>query len=191
MSNHFFKQSSHTSVYPRPHAPEGPADACSNSATTQSFPHRPSYGGMTVNELAQYAGVTVYVVRYYTRIGLLVPMRHPHNGYKIFCETHVRRLRFIQQAKALGFSLSEVRRILQDAEQGKSPCPRVRDLIATRIKENRRKLEELIALQRRMEDAQRRWERLPDRVPNDDTVCHLIESFDDVMVCSAAPAHRT
>jgi MerR family Zn(II)-responsive transcriptional regulator of zntA len=191
MSNHFFEKSSHASVYPRPHAPEIPAEARGDSAATKSFPRRSTYGGMTVNELAQSAGVTVYVVRHYTRIGLLTPMRHPHNGYKIFRETHVRRLRFIQQAKALGFSLSEVRRILQDAEQGKSPCPRVRDLVATRIKENRRKLEELIVLQRRMEDAQRRWEMLPDRVPNDDTVCHLIESFDDVMACSAAPARRT
>lgn len=145
---------------------------------------------MTVAQLAQRAGVASHVVRYYSRQGLLTPRRHPDNQYRLFCSTQVSRLRFIQQAKALGFSLSEIRSVLHDAEQGKSPCPRVRALIATRIEENRRKLDELMALQGRMEDALRRWETLPDGVPNDDTVCHLIESYNDLIASSATSMHH-
>jgi len=33
-------------------------------------------------------------------------------------------------------------------------------------------------LQERMEQALRRWERMPDRSPSGDSVCHLIESFE-------------
>ena len=145
---------------------------------------------MTVVQLSQRAGVASHVVRYYTRLGLLTPVRHPDNQYRLYCSAHMSRLRFIQQAKALGFSLREIKSLLQDAEQGRSPCPRVRALLATRIEENKRKLDELVALQGRMEEALRRWEMLPDRVSSDDTVCHLIESYDDVMTSAATTPHR-
>jgi MerR family Zn(II)-responsive transcriptional regulator of zntA len=151
--------------------------------------HRSGHDVMTVAQLSQRAGVSSHVVRYYSRRGLLTPVRHPDNQYRLYCSAHVSRLRFIQQAKTLGFSLREIQSLLQDAEQGKSPCPRVRSLIASRIEANRRKLDALMALQRRMEDALRRWETLPDRVPSADTVCHLIESYDGAMTALATTAH--
>lgn len=160
------------------------------SAAKKVLVHSPENEAMTVAQLSQRAEVASHVVRYYSRQGLLTPMRHPDNQYRLYCSAHVRRLRFIQQAKALGFSLREIRGLLQDAEQGRSPCPRVRALMAARIAENRRKLDELIALQGRMEDALRRWETLPDRIPSDDSVRHLIESYDGAMTALATSMHR-
>lgn len=192
MSNHSVKQSLRTSAYRRPQAVKrtGTSARLPLSPAPKLPVHRSENEAMTVAQLSERAGVASHVVRYYSRQGLLTPARHPDNKYRLFCRTHVSRLRFIQQAKALGFSLSEIRSFLQDAEQGRSPCPRVRALIATRIEENRRKLDELIALQGRMEDALRRWETLPDRVPHDETICYLIESYDDVMASSANTPHR-
>ncbi len=132
---------------------------------------------LTVHQLAERAETTPHAVRYYTRIGLLKPDRHPENGYKLFAYDDVRRLRFIRQAKALGFTLNEIADVLHDAEQGRSPCPRARGLIKRRIEENRRKLEKLAELQRRMEEALAAWERMPDGMPDGHTVCHLIESL--------------
>lgn len=131
---------------------------------------------MFVNELAKKAKVTPHLVRYYTRIGLLQPVRHPDNGYKVYRHADLMRLRFIRRAQSLGFALSEVTAILEDSSRGESPCPRVRDIIRQRIEENRRKLVELAALQNRMEDALAQWETMPDGVPDGDCVCHLIES---------------
>ena len=148
------------------------------SAAKRLLGHRLENEPMTVAQLSQRTGVASHVVRYYSRQGLLTPVRHPDNQYRLYCSAQVSRLRFIQQAKALGFSLKEISSLLQDAEQGRSPCPRVRALIATRIEENRCKLDELIALQGRIQDALRRWETLPDRVPSDDTVCHLIQPYE-------------
>ena len=56
------------------------------------------------------------------------------------------------------------------------PCPRVREILMTRIKENRSHLEELMALQSRMEQALEQWKKMPDGVPDGHSVCHLIES---------------
>ena len=50
----------------------------------------------------------------------------------------------------LGYKLGEIASILEDAGRGQSPCPRVREIIRRRIRENRRKLDDLIELQWRM-----------------------------------------
>ena len=131
---------------------------------------------MTVNDIAQRADVAPDTVRYYTRVGLLKPKRHPENGYKLFGKNDVFRLRFIRQAQALGFTLKEIGEILGDADAGSSPCPKVRDIIVRHINENRRKIEELQNLQARMEAALDKWKDMPDGIPNGLHVCHLIES---------------
>lgn len=134
---------------------------------------------MTVNEFAKRAGVTPHVVRYYTRIGLLQPSGYSNSGYKLFIVADVKRLHFIRQAKGLGFTLSEIAEIFRESGQGKSPCPRVREIIRQRIDDTRRTLGELADMQHRMEVALARWEMMPDGMPDDDTVCHLIESIED------------
>jgi len=132
----------------------------------------------TVSGMAAAAGVTPHVVRYYARIGLLEPGRDPANNYKRFTEQHLRRVLFIRQAKALGFSLGDIKLIVDHANDGHSPCPDVRDIIRRRIKENRARLHEMQRLQQRMEEAVRRWETMPDRAPDGHSVCHLIESIE-------------
>ncbi len=117
-----------------------------------------------------------HVVRYYTRIGLLSPKRNRNNGYKLFAQSDVARLRFIRKAKMFGYTLAEIAEILNHASHGESPCPMVRSIIEKRIDENRKKLDELIELQKRMECALSDWRGRPDRLPDGDMVCHLIES---------------
>jgi MerR family Zn(II)-responsive transcriptional regulator of zntA len=114
-------------------------------------------------------------VRYYSRIGLLKPGRGQGNGYKLFTPQDLVWLCFVRKAQYLGFRLSEITEILEKAAHGDSPCPQVRDIIRRRIKENRQRLDELIALQERMEQALASWEKLPNRLPDGHTLCHLIE----------------
>jgi MerR family transcriptional regulator, Zn(II)-responsive regulator of zntA len=131
---------------------------------------------MTGKELANESAVTVYAVRYYARIGLLRPRRDARNGYKVYTSSDVQRLRFIRQAKSLGFTLSEIVQVFKDAQRKESPCPRVRRIIQSRIKENRELLNELSGLQLRMVRALAQWKTMPDGVPDGQSVCHLIES---------------
>lgn len=132
---------------------------------------------LTVTELANHSGATPHAVRYYTRLGLLRPERNPDNGYRLYQHHEVNWLRFIRQAKRLGYTLNEIREIMHDSERGLSPCPRVREILLRRIDENRIQLEQLMALQTRMEQALSQWSQMPDGVPDGDSVCHLIESF--------------
>ncbi len=132
---------------------------------------------LTVTELANRSGATHHAVRYYTRMGLLRPERNPDNGYHLYKPREINWLRFIRQAKRLGYTLNEIKAIMHDADQGQSPCPRVREILQKRIVENRHHLEELMALQTRMELALLEWADKQDGIPDGDSVCHLIESF--------------
>jgi MerR family transcriptional regulator, Zn(II)-responsive regulator of zntA len=133
----------------------------------------------TVTQLANRSGTSPNVVRYYTRAGLLRAERNPNNGYHLYTAGDISWPRFIRQTKRLGYTLSEIKAIRHDADQGHSPCPRVRKILQRRLVENRRHLEELMALQTRMEQAFQKWADMPNGVPDGDSVCHLIESFGD------------
>lgn len=134
---------------------------------------------LTINELAIQSKAPAHVVRYYTRIGLIKPSSHQQNGYRLFAPRVAERLRFIRSAKLLGFTLKEIAEITRHADHEESPCGEVRKLIQRHIEGNRLKIEEMLKLQNRMEHALIQWAEMPDGIPDGNSVCHLIESFDD------------
>ena len=132
-----------------------------------------------VQEVAIDIGVTPDTVRYYTRIGLLDPVKNVGNGYREYGERDRRRLRFILSARQLGFSVADINQILDHADQGESPCQLVRTLIEKRLDEVTKRFNDTAKLRERMEAALESWESTPDRTPTGDMICHLIESFSD------------
>lgn len=133
---------------------------------------------MRVIEIARTVGVTPETVRYYTRKGLLTARRDPDNGYQLYNATALRELRFIQQARTLGFNLQEIEQILQHQHNHSSPCPMVRDLLSKRVPIVKQQITELQTLLARMENALNRWQQIPDGIPDGQTICQLIENWD-------------
>lgn len=121
--------------------------------------------------------VTAETVRYYTRIGLLSPDRHPTNDYKIYGQEQQTRLRFVIAARSLGFSLEDIRQILDVADSGKTPCPVVRELIEVRLQEVEQRFQHMAHLRDRMHAAVADWRSKPDKAPTGQMICHLIEGF--------------
>lgn len=66
---------------------------------------------MNISQAAKRAGLSPKALRYYESIGLLTPQRGP-NGYREFTATEVETLQFIQRARSSGFSVEEVRELL-------------------------------------------------------------------------------
>lgn len=132
---------------------------------------------MTVTELARHVGVTPDTVRYYLRIGLLQPHRHPVNRYRLFAEADAGRLCFIHQARMLGFSLKEITEILEASERWDTSFPEVHRMIANGAERNRTKLARVERLQVLLDTAVKRWERRPGAVPYGRDVKALIESI--------------
>ena len=98
--------------------------------------------GMTIAKLAQAGDVGVETVRYYQRRGLLMqPDRPAGTGFRSYREDDVRRLRFIRQAQAAGFTLDEIRELLLlDATEDRA---RARELARARIAALDARIEEM------------------------------------------------
>ncbi len=132
---------------------------------------------LTVSALSKTAQTTTDSIRHYVRVGLLTPSRNPDNGYRLFSDDDIKKVKFIRQAKGLGFMLHEIQTIFDHGTAGQSPCPAVRDMIQQRINKNGSRLAELNRLQQRMDSALEKWKSMPDGEPNGEAICHLIESM--------------
>jgi len=133
---------------------------------------------MKVKDIARAARVTPDTVRFYSREKLLAPSRDPANNYQHFSSDDLRRLRFARKARQLGFSLPEIRDILNQADNEHSPCPMVRGVFEQRLVEVERQINELQQLHQRMKKALDAWRDMPDGTPDGHTICRLIEHWD-------------
>jgi DNA-binding transcriptional MerR regulator len=132
---------------------------------------------LTVSQLAKQLNISADTVRHYVRSGLINPERDPDNGYKRFHSEDIKQLRFILQAKSLGFSLSDIQTIMDQASHGESPCPQVRTIMEARLKETAEKIKAMQSTYTQMQDAMQRWQSQPDCTPTGEHICHLIEGF--------------
>ncbi len=82
--------------------------------------------GFKTSEVAKQGGVNLETIRYYERRGLLPKPSRTPAGYRTFDPEAVRRIRFIKQAQALGFSLKEVRELLRLRVDPRRSCGDVR-----------------------------------------------------------------
>ncbi|MDO6427547.1 MerR family DNA-binding protein [Thalassotalea sp. 1_MG-2023] len=133
---------------------------------------------MRVKQLATRNNINIDTVKYYTRIGLLTPTTNPVNNYKDYNFADEQRLQFIVQAKSLGFSLHDIKLIIEQSTQGQSPCQKVREIMQQRLTEIKHKIDAMQQTYYTMKEATKHWQQLPDCVPTGNHVCHLIESFD-------------
>jgi MerR family mercuric resistance operon transcriptional regulator len=85
----------------------------------------------TIGGLAKAAGVGVETVRYYQRRGLLSQPARPPGEIRRYGEDALKRLRFIRSAQAAGFTLAEIKELIElDAADDR---PRARALAQARV----------------------------------------------------------
>ncbi len=105
-------------------------------------------GGLTIGELASRTGCTPEAIRYYEREGVVPrPARAGSGRYRQYGDADVERLAFLRRARELGFSLAEVRALLQfsDGDPGRS-CGEVDALARAHLTQVDAKLAQLSAL---------------------------------------------
>ena len=117
--------------------------------------------GFTIGRLAEAAGVHVETVRYYERRGLLEqPERAPGSSYREYSRDDLWRLQLIGRAKQLGFTLAEIRELLDGGRTNAAVLAAARSKLAAVADQER----SLAALRRRLE-------RLTDLCANGDDDC--------------------
>lgn len=81
---------------------------------------------LTIGQVASRSSVGIETVRFYEREGLLAKPVRTSSGYRQFDEEAIARLRFIQRAKELGFTLKEIKELLSLRFEPDTSCKDVR-----------------------------------------------------------------
>jgi MerR family mercuric resistance operon transcriptional regulator len=102
---------------------------------------------MTIGTLAKVAGVGVETIRFYESKGLIErPSYKPGSGYRKYDPVNITKLTFILRAKNLGFSLKEIKDLLNLRAGSKAKCASVKSKAEAKIEEVLSKISDLIAI---------------------------------------------
>jgi DNA-binding transcriptional MerR regulator len=102
---------------------------------------------MQIGELAKRTALTVYAIRFYEKRRLLPKPVRSTGRFRLYTDDDTERLRFIQQAQGLGFSLTEVRELVDLRTRKVEACESVRQLLKDKLSDVRSKMRELEALE--------------------------------------------
>lgn len=114
---------------------------------------------MKVGELAARADVGVQTLHYYERFGLLPEPDRSGANYRLYSPASLRRVQFIKQAQALGFTLEAIKEVLGLREQGRAPCRRVADVARKQLRELHARIKALRGFRKSLAAVVPRWEK--------------------------------
>lgn len=101
---------------------------------------------MRIGELAAEAGTTTKTLRFYEASGLLPPAERTSGGYRDYPADSVARLDFIRGGRTAGFTLAQVREVLDLRDAGHAPCHHVQGLLVSRLDALTEQIANLLAL---------------------------------------------
>ena len=103
----------------------------------------------TVNDVSRLTGVSIRTLQYYDRIGLLPPAQRTEAGYRLYDDTALERLQQILLFRELGFSLDEIKDILDSPgfDRGRALTQQI-ELLTLK----KQRLEAMIALAREIRE---------------------------------------
>lgn len=124
---------------------------------------------LTIGKVAKQAGVGVETIRFYQREGLITEPAKPDTGFRVYPPETIAKLKFINRAKELGFTLSEIAVLL---ELDSSECSRTKQIAARKLELINNKIRDLKSMSHALES-------LVDACDSNDTrnSCPIISSL--------------
>ena len=130
---------------------------------------------MRIGELAKAGEVSVQAVRFYERRGLMPIPNRRESGHRIYGPPDLRRLRFIAQAKKLGFSLDEIRSVLHMRARGACPCGEVVKTAERHLHRAEQQIRHLERFRAVLTRTLKQWKKAGPRSVSGAAICNLIE----------------
>jgi DNA-binding transcriptional MerR regulator len=127
-------------------------------------------------ELARLTGVSTDTLRHYERKGLLPAPPRTAGGYRRYPGDAVARVRLIQRALVIGFSLDELARVLGERAAGGAPCQKVRGIVQGRLANLNQQLADLKLLKRDLHAILDEWDARLARTPSGEQA-HLLDAL--------------
>lgn len=98
---------------------------------------------ITIGRMAKATATNIETIRYYERIGLLRAPSRTDGNYRSYGEEELVRLSFIRRSRDLGFSIDQIRELLQLSDDRERDCAGVDEIARTHLVAVERKLEDL------------------------------------------------
>ena len=130
---------------------------------------------LTIGALARQASINPRTLRYYERIGLLVPSARTDAGYRLYTDRDAARLSFIRRAQALGLSLTEIADVIALREAGTTPCRYVSAVARAKATAIDARIIELEALRDELTRLADRAEAVDARCVEGSSICLAVE----------------
>jgi DNA-binding transcriptional MerR regulator len=129
---------------------------------------------MRIGQVAAQAQVNVQTIRLYERLGLLEKPVRRASGYREYKDNAVMSIRFIRQAKNLGFTLSEIKSLLDLRNQGTHTISDMRAVAKARLNAIDEKIHQLQKMRAAIDRGLRKC-TCPEQFP----ACVFVELFDE------------
>lgn len=130
-------------------------------------------GTIKIGEVAKLSGVGIEALRFYEKNGLLDRPGRTYSGYRMYDESVLERLSFIKKAQLLGFTLDEIRELIDHKRHGENPCGHVRAKVKSRLTDLSERIAQMIQYRDELAEALDEWERVGESPGH---VCGLIEA---------------
>ncbi|NOY85980.1 MAG: MerR family DNA-binding protein [Deltaproteobacteria bacterium] len=103
---------------------------------------------MTTGKVSKQTGVGVETVRFYEKSGLIDKPPRTESGYRQYPASTVIRIRFIKRAKELGFTLREIKELLNLRLDPMTTCDDVRQVAEEKLRNVRAKIQSLQGIEK-------------------------------------------
>jgi Cu(I)-responsive transcriptional regulator len=109
-------------------------------------------GILKIGDLAKATDTKVETIRYYEHVGLLAAPARTAGNYRAYRDEHLNRLSFIRRARDLGFSIDQVRTLLNLSDQKQRSCGAVDAIAREHLADVERKIADLTVLRRELKE---------------------------------------
>lgn len=101
-----------------------------------------------IGTLATQTGCSVPTIRYYEEIGLIPRARRRSSGHRVYDPSAAQLIGFIRRCREFGFTIEQVRSLASLSRDSRRDCAEARDIAQEHLKNVRKKILELTALER-------------------------------------------
>lgn len=129
---------------------------------------------MKIGELSRQTGVSVDTIRYYEQRGLIPAAERLPSGYRQYVSGDVSRLKFIVQAKDLGFTLEEIGQLLAIRADDRA-CDEVRAVAEAKAAEIDGRIRKLSRMRQTLLTLAEQCEQTSDTNP-----CPILKSLEEM-----------
>ncbi|PZQ22035.1 MAG: transcriptional regulator [Sphingopyxis macrogoltabida] len=135
---------------------------------------------MKIGELSRATGTNIETIRYYERIGLLPPAARTAANYRSYGPAHRSRLAFVRHSRDLGFTIEEIRSLLDLSDHPTRDCAEADRIASAHLDQVEGKIAQLTTLR---DELTRIVGRCRGGLAGD---CRVIEALGDHGQCEAA-----